>query len=307
MPLIKRTLHALEINRYYANIIEAAKKNGHIYLKKARSVKFDKEILIPSLKNENIKDPSEFLSRIKMLFQESDIRPGEMGISIPDPVAHSYIDEFETGAKGAKEIFELIKWKTHKINPIPDQELKINFQTLNDFGKKKRVFSLHTSKKIIRQYEDLLRKLKVIPVKIQINSFNLYNLFYHSFPEDGDFVFISIFPDYFSFIISRNRTLLFYRFKLISFDNPLFFQEVNNTFLFFKKENQDLSLTNVYYYIGEENSKDRETLDKNFYYIFQKPSVLLKADDLVTFEDKGVLPGNFFAPALGSAISLRRL
>jgi hypothetical protein len=92
---------------------------------------------------------------------------------------------------------------------------------------------------------------------------------------------------------------------MVSFDHPGFFQEVNNSFLFFNKENQDLSLLKVYYYLWEENSIYRETLEKNFYYIFQKPVVFLKVDDILEFKYKVNSPKNFFGPALGSAISLR--
>jgi Tfp pilus assembly PilM family ATPase len=304
MPFLNRTLQALEINQYYANIIEI-KKNDQLHLRKAHSIELDKEIIAPSLKKENIKDPSKFLSRIRMLFQESDIKPGEIGLSLPDPISLSYLNEIEVETKGKKQIIELIKWKTHKTNPIPSEELAVNFQIINNPGKKKKVLSFQTSKKIIHQYEDLLRKLKVLPVKIQTNSFNLYNLFYPNFPEDKDFVFISIFPDYFSLFICRNRSPLFYRFKMVSFDHPGFFQEVNNSFLFFNKENQDLSLLKVYYYLWEENSIYRETLEKNFYYIFQKPVVFLKVDDILEFKYKVNSPKNFFGPALGSAISLR--
>ena len=122
--------------------------------------------------------------------------------------------------------------------------------------------------------------------------------------SEKDFVFISIFPDYFSFFICRNHSPLFYRFKMFSFNSASFFHEINNSFLFFTKENEDFKLSTVYYYLWDENNIYTEALEKNFLYIFQKPVIFLKIEDLLAFNKKVDVPKNFFGPALGSAISL---
>ena len=189
---------------------------------------------------------SEMFDFLKTSFKTS-AKNLEVSLSLPDTIAKTSMLEFEELPANARDMDEVIKWKSAKGVFLKPDECSIDYRIFEGEGKK-RVLSVVVKREIIEGYEDMFLELGAKVQWISIHSFNIFNLFSERFGHGenpgGNFVFLVIWKNYFSMLVFKEGILDFYRCKEARKEAIL--AEVAHTFTFYTGKNPDGRLKKVY-------------------------------------------------------------
>ncbi|MBI5561015.1 MAG: hypothetical protein HY883_07060 [Deltaproteobacteria bacterium] len=212
-----------------------------------------KTIALPSAGGEGLVD--SFKAALEEFPGAQDIN-----LSIPDTMAKTSVLTFEELPRDKNESDSLIKWKSAGSVFLKPEECSIDYQLLTE-GEKKKVLSVVVKKDIIEGYEGIFSRLGKRVTRVNIHSFDIFNLFSEKKGAKGDFSLVVRFKDYFSFLAFKDGILDFYRCKEAEDETGLF-SEVLASFAFYTGRFPEARIEKVYI-LGADglSAKLREALE----------------------------------------------
>jgi len=115
-------------------------------------------------------------------------------LTLPDTVGRVLLLDVEERFRSRSEALDILRWKLKKKIPFESSEIHLDYQNLatRDSGAQV-VMVVLVARSVIEQYEDALAATGIIPVRIDLDSFNLYRLFEKRLAAHDDFAIISRF------------------------------------------------------------------------------------------------------------------
>jgi hypothetical protein len=133
-------------------------------------------LLNPSLTEPNIADEAAFVSALRSLREKAGWGGGSVAVALPDlscRVGHQDFDEM----KGTpSEIRQLLSWRMKGHLHFPLQEARIDYQPLPSAGKATRLLYLLARETVIGQYETVLAKAGLEPIRITPRGLALHHV-----------------------------------------------------------------------------------------------------------------------------------
>ena len=222
---------AIDINGQYILMAQVGEKKDEKekYLKKFFLVKTPEDTIRLSRINQNILSPESFGKLVKQISSKIRCAPGRISVCLPDSIANVSIMQVDALPKGREKILEMFRWKLKKATPFKIEEGKIDYSIYPTVdpssGDKKNIVLVSIIRgRVISQYEELFDLLGFQPGLITLSSFALFNLYKsvikESMGDDSDFLLCNCQDAFFSFLIFRGSSPIFYRCKSIPLDSP---------------------------------------------------------------------------------------
>ena len=139
---------------------------------------FPPDTLLASLREQNILDPGSFVTTLASAYGQLLCRSAMVAVSLPDTVSRIVLLDLEERFKSRAEALDLIRWKLKKNIPFDSADTHLDYQQLavRENGDLALLVAI-VSRAVISQYEDLIVKAGLSPVRIDFNTFNICRLF----------------------------------------------------------------------------------------------------------------------------------
>ena len=204
--------------------------------------------------------PPTHLEKIKDTFRSlvdsNKLKGKEIDILLPDCIAMTKILDLDNLPLKKDELLKLIYFKGQKSPPYSFEDTRIGVKVFpGKYGDGKvRVLVVFTSRVLIERYENILCDLGLEPGRIELSTFNLYNLFEAELSREEDTVLVAAFKNFFSLFLFSHGLPVFIRSKpLDGMDSRVFF-EVKTSFLYYQNKNSTYRPRSVLLWGIDENS-----------------------------------------------------
>jgi len=212
-----------------------------------------------SLKEENVKNPPVFVSKLRDAYIKLLTGTSRISVSLPDTSGHVVLLGLETRFKAKEEGADMIRWKLKRNFPFDINELHLDYQVLQEreTGEVSTLVSL-ISRRVINQYEELLAQAGLQPNRIDFSTFNICRFFSSRLEISENGLFIVRHRDSISILIFQNFVLDFYRSKELPGTPGVFnriFSEINSSILAYKEKQPGFSFNEVFYVAPHEQAE----------------------------------------------------
>ena len=305
--MFRRKFTGIEISESLVNVVQIKREKDRWRLLRYNSVPFPEKTLKVSYKEKNVIDADKFTETVKTALESINGRISYVGLSVPNKVAKISILKFEDLPKTDEEIQRMIAWQIKKTLRFPEENEKISYHKLEkDEDGKHKLFVAIGNQDVVKQYELLLRKLKIKAKTIRPAGINQFNVFSNDLPHKGTVTYVGIYSNYFIFFVFEEGLLKFCRGVKKGFSDPEFFAEVDRTFQHYLNLNPDREIEKIY--IGSqvasyhELKKDFADLTGSQVSVIDESQIIFTDFDPDKPEEKEKL--SHFVSAIGAAQSL---
>ncbi len=174
----------LDIEKGRIGLCQIRQTSDGLQLKRGASLSLPPELLTPSLTESNVADEEEFTSQLRMLMKEVGWKGGPVVLALPDLTCRIGFQDFDELQGKPSETRQLLSWRLKDRLPFPAQEARIDYQALPSREKESRLLYLVAREAVITQYETLLAKGGLDPIRVTTRGTALYRL--HQFVHIGD-------------------------------------------------------------------------------------------------------------------------
>lgn len=167
-----------------------------------------------SLREQNVLDADSFITAVRAAHNLLLHNGTRISLSLPDTVGRVMLLDVEGRFKSRAEALDVIRWKLKKNIPFEIADTHLDYQQLmvRENGDLALMVAL-VSRGVIGQYEELLLKAGLTPVRIDFNSFNLCRAFDRRLTLHDDMAFISFYDSTLSIQVYGDGVLEFQRIK----------------------------------------------------------------------------------------------
>ena len=207
-------------------------------IERVASASFPANTLQVSLREQNVLDPDVFVDRIRSAHNLLLSRSSKVSVTLPDSVGRILLLDLEGRFKSRAEALDLIRWKLKKSIPFDLADTHLDYQKLSarENGDMSLLVAL-VSRTVISQYEELMLKAGLSPVRIDFNSFNLCRVFDRRLSLSEDSILIFYYGSTLGFISFSQGVPDFIRIKDLSgtaIADSRIFMEINSSLMVYK-------------------------------------------------------------------------
>lgn len=305
--MFRKTFTGIEINESLINIAQIKRERDTWRLLRYNSVPIPEKTLKVSYKKENIIDPDVFTETIKTSLESINGRISTVGLSVPNKTVKISILKFEDLPKTDEEIQRMISWQIKKTLRFPEDNERVSYYKLEkDQDGKQKLFVSIGNQDVLKQYELLLRNIKIKAKTVRPAGINQFNFFVNELPYSGTVTYVGVYSNYFVFFVFEDDRLQFCRGVKKGYPDKDFFTEVDRTFQHYLNLNPDKEIEKIY--IGSNVASHNE-LKKSFVNltgssvsVMDESQMILTDFDFDKPEERERLSS--FASAIGAAQSL---
>lgn len=305
--MFRKTFTGIEIDESLINVAQIKRERDTWRLLRYDSVPLPENTLKVSYKKENIIDSDIFSETIKTSLESINGRISTVGLSVPNKIAKISILKFEDLPKDDEDIQRMITWQIQKTLRSPENNEKISYHKLDkDQDGKHRLFVTIGYQDVLKQYELLLRKIKIKAKTIRPAGINQFNFFINGMSHTGAVTYVGIYSNYFFFFVFEDDCLQFCRGVKKGYSDKDFFAEVDRTFQHYLNLNPDKEIEKIY--IGSNVASYHELKKKFVDLTGSSVSVLDESQMILTNFDFDIPEErqklSSFVSAIGAAQSL---
>jgi len=167
-------------------------------------------IVEPHFSQPNIKQ-SEILERlIDRALEKLKIQGNSVTVILPEMSSRVFVFSLESIFLGSTELTKFIEWRLNRQLAQPLSDIRYSYQTFNS-GREKKVLVVCSGIEVIKEYEVIFQKKKLLPGKLTIPSLSVFNLL-PGMKEDG-FLLVDADSDYLSLAAVVDGSIFLYRQK----------------------------------------------------------------------------------------------
>ena len=169
-------------------------------------------LVAPSLTAANISDPGAVTAAIKRAFHRLGVRPGRIGLVLPDSIAKVSFVKFEKVPARARDFEQLVRWQVRRTAPFSIDEAQVSWTpgALQEGGREFIVALARRS--IVEAYQQVCAAAGAQAGLVDLAAFNIVNAVQAGGrTADGDWLLVHVGTGYTSFAIVRDRALIFFR------------------------------------------------------------------------------------------------
>lgn len=147
-----------------------------------------------SLREKNILNAALFHETVREARNSLLCPASRVYLTLPDSVGRILLMDVEERFRSRAEAIDILRWKLKKMIPFESSEVHLDYQclTTRDNGTQAVMVAL-VARTVIEQYEDAFAAAGIIPVRVDLDCFNLHRLFENRLSAHGDFVLVSRF------------------------------------------------------------------------------------------------------------------
>jgi type IV pilus assembly protein PilM len=170
------------------------------------------DIVEPSLNAVNVHDEKALAGLIDGVFGTLGQRAKRIALVLPDSVAKVSLLRFDKIPDRAQDLEQLIRWQVRKSVPFRIEDAQVAWQPAMPLPGGGREYLVTVARRdIIRGYESACEAAGAHPGLVDIASFNQVNAVLAGGPVSGDWLLVSLAPDYATIALVRAGDLIFYR------------------------------------------------------------------------------------------------
>ncbi len=269
----------LELFQSGVSFVMAGGSKSIPHIEKYDVVRLPKDVIKPSLKEQNIIEPLLLKEAIASSYDRLSTRNKRVSLSIPDSAGRVMLVELETPLKNKAEGIDHVRWKLKKSFPIDLNEVHLDYQVVRqDSAGAAMVLVGLVSKSVINEYEDVVCELGLEPAFIDFTSLNLYRLFSSRLDVQDHLTFISLYRGSLSLLIFQDGYLDFSRNKFLGTvvsDPARLYREINSSLVVYSDAKGGWKPRNVSYYAAAE---EKDILREMLLEVIGSEPVLMDTD-----------------------------
>ncbi len=237
---------ALELDREHFSLVRLKPmRSGRPLLEGHRLQPLAEPGVPASMFDQNSFSPQELVRRFRDLFEKSGVRPGRVGLVLPDNLAKIALVQLPERPASRKHLVELIRFKMNRAVPFRVSEAALSYQVLPGEGRGVVVLVALMPQALVDKYERALEAVGARPGLIDLSTPNLLNLCRTALVEAasaGDVALLNCTTGYFSLVIVRDSRLIFFRCKSHAVSpaaepaNGLFVREIAGSLSYYREK-----------------------------------------------------------------------
>ena len=213
----------LELDRPLIALVRLRPVRGGRLVLEDHQLAADDEPAVPaSIFDSGVPSVERLAERFRGVFERSGIRPGRVGLVLPDNLAKVALVSLPERPPSRRQLLELIRFKLHRSVPFRLVEAAVTYQLLPGDGPGVTVLVALTRQPLVGRYEQALESIGARPGLIDLCTPNLLNLCRTRIQElsaAGDVALLNCTTTYFSLAILRGARLVFFRCKNLAAAN----------------------------------------------------------------------------------------
>ena len=209
---------AVEIDRRDLVLVRVKRRRRGLPELEAHQVRpMPDRVVGASIFRPNLGAPEELARKARELFEATGTRPGRVSLILPDNLAKISIVSLPERPASRAQLVELLRFKLRRSVPFRLEDAMMSFQVLPGEGAGVAVLVAVMLRSVVEQYERVLEAAGARPGLVDLCTPNLVNLCRHRIQEvsaqGGDVALLNAAASYFSLLILRGGSLIFYRCK----------------------------------------------------------------------------------------------
>jgi type IV pilus assembly protein PilM len=170
-------------------------------------------LIVPSLTGTNIGEGAPVTATLKQAFTRLGVRPGRIGLVLPDTVAKVSLVSFAQVPPRAEDLERLIRWQVRRTAPFSIDEAQVAWTSgaVQPDGAREFVVAL-ARRSVIDEYEQVCAAAGAQAGLVDLATFNVVNsILAGGGGSSGDWLLVHVNTGYTSFAIVRDGALIFFR------------------------------------------------------------------------------------------------
>lgn len=251
---------AVELDRNALSLVRLrrVKRGAPPTLEGHRVAQVEQPAVPASIFDQNSLGQEALTQKLGELFEAGGVRPGRVGIVLPDNVAKIALLQLPDRPPAHRQLVELIRFKLNRSIPFKVADAALSYQILPGEGSAVTVLVALMRQPLVDKCERAVEALGGRPGLIDLCTPNLLNLCRERIENaaaDGDVALLNCTSTYFSLLIVRGPRLIFYRCKSYNVGNPtdadaastngLFVREIAGSLSYYREKLDGRNLTTV--------------------------------------------------------------
>ena len=177
--------------------------------------------LVPSLTAVNAHDRPAVLGALSRLLEQLG-RPRRVGLILPDVVAKVSIVRFEQVPAKPQDLDQLVRWQVRKSAPFAIEDAQVSYVAGLRAEDGHEFIVTVAKREVILEYETLCAEAGAHAGLVDLATHNVINaVLAGAGAPSGDWLLVSIAPDYTSIALLRGPDLIFFRNRATETDGTL--------------------------------------------------------------------------------------
>lgn len=169
---------------HHVTLCQARRRRGKIEVSWAVSTPLPAHSLVPSFTAPNLQDLEACEEALATTLARAGIRRAAVAVTLPDPSLRIRLLPEEPHGGTREERKQLIAWQLRDTLPFPPEQARVDYVRLSA-PHTSPVLCLIASPPVVSQYEEILRRKRLVPIQIGAASLALWNLWEASSREPG--------------------------------------------------------------------------------------------------------------------------
>lgn len=228
--MLQRRYLGLRIAPQGLQAVALRRRGKPCFLCAARGFTFSSEVLAPSLRELNVKQPEKFVDALREVVAPLAGREDRIALSLPDSCGHIILTELDSPYKTQEEGRDILRWQLKKNLPGEWNDIHLDFQVLrrDDSGRQQVLVAL-IDRAVLEQYEELTIQAGFHASQVGFHSLDLYDYYRPRLDMGGDFTLIGLEGRTLSVEIFQDAVPVFHRVRSIVEEAEQVFQELNRS------------------------------------------------------------------------------
>lgn len=169
-------------------------------------------VAVPSLNAPNVHDEGALGAVIGAVLNEIRPRTRKIALVLPDSVGKVSLVRFEKVPARAQDLEQLIRWQVRKTAPFRIEDAQVAWQPGIALPGGGREFLVTVARRdIVRGYERACEAAGAHAGAVDLASFNQINAVLAGEDLPGDWLLVSVAPDYATLAVVRRQDVIFFR------------------------------------------------------------------------------------------------
>lgn len=284
-------------------------KQGDVFsIKHLSDVKMPPQSLKPSFKQENIVNPEVFHDCLRKTCNALKVK--KIGVALPDSCVKILIKTFKELPEEKAKIDEMVLWDISSSLKLSVNELRVGWENMGRNSDNAHVLLVVLSmKNVITQYEQIFKKLGVVPLLLSPAGLNQFNFYSSMLPSKGTIAYLGLFDDFLNLFVFSDNVPLFYKIVKKGFLTDGDTSAINDVDLliqYYNSENPDLEIENFFI---ASNTKSEIQIKYILQDINPAKFTIIDEKKLISFDKSFKLKHNynplpFYTSVIGAAQNL---
>ncbi|MCA1563261.1 MAG: pilus assembly protein PilM [Acidobacteria bacterium] len=215
---------AVEITATRVTAVSLAEQGGTRVVSAYANAQLPVGAVEPALNTVNVHNTAALAAAIKGVVDKTAPRVRRIALVLPDIVAKVSLIRFEKVPARAQDLEQLIQWQVRKAAPFRIEDAQVAWQPGIDVAGAGREYVVTVARRdIIQSYERACEAAGVHAGLIDLATFNVMNAMLAAFgsQSQGDWLLVHVARDYWTLVVVRGGTLVFFRNRASSGDADL--------------------------------------------------------------------------------------